>query len=86
VTAYDSSEFRESAAYNRVLCAYEVSARDQHPDSSRLYVDDFIGSNEILTVDIAREADAEVIRSCNDFCRWFRDSKWYDVVMMKFRH
>jgi TolA-binding protein len=84
VTQYDSSSYREEAAYNRVLCSYQNMGVEPAKDSTAVYIDEFIGSDDVLIVNVTRPSEGEVLRACNDFSRGFPASKWFDAVMMKF--
>ncbi len=84
VTQYDSSSYREEAAYNRVLCSYQHMGSEPAQDSSAVYIDEFIGGGDVLIVSVKRPSEAEVLRACNDFSRLFPESQWFDAVMLKF--
>ena len=84
VTKYDSSEYKQDSAYNRILCYYQLIGNDQPMDSVTIYVDEFLGSPEILTVKLDRNSEIDFIRASNDFCLLFASSKWFDQVLMKF--
>ncbi len=80
----DTSQYREEAAYNRVLCSYQHMNSDQVKDSATVYIDEFIGAADVLIVTVFRQSEAEVLRSCNDFSRLFPASPWFEPVLMKF--
>ncbi|MBN1996530.1 tetratricopeptide repeat protein [candidate division KSB1 bacterium] len=84
VTRYDSSAYRQDAAYNRILCYYQMTGIDQPMDSVTIYLDDFMGSGEILTVRVAHQTQINLLQACNDFVIMFPDNKWYDQVLMKY--
>lgn len=84
VTQYDSSSYREEAAYNRVLCSYQNMGVEPAKDSTAIYIDEFIAGDDVLIVTITRPSEGEVLRACNDFSRLFAGSKWFDAVMMKY--
>jgi len=84
VVKYDTSSYREEAAYNRILCYYQLTGIDQPIDSVTIYVDEFLGSDEIMTVRVGRQSEVDLLRACNDFVRMFASSKWLDQVLMKF--
>ncbi len=84
VVKYDTSRYREEAAYNRILCYYQLTGIDQPMDSVTIYIDEFLGSGEILTVRVGRQSEVDLLRACNDFVRLFTSSKWFDQVLMKF--
>jgi TolA-binding protein len=84
VIKHDSSRYREEAAYNRILCYYQLTGIDQPMDSVTIYVDEFLGTSEILTVRVGRQSEIDLLRACNDFVRMFGSSKWLDQVLMKY--
>ena len=84
VTKYDRNPFSEDAAYNRILCYYHLLGTDVPMDSVTIYIDEFLGTGEILTVTVARQSEIDLLRSCNDFVLIFPDSKWLDQVLLKY--
>ena len=84
VTKYDSSEYKKDSAYNRILCYYQLIGNDQPMDSVTIYIDEFLGSAEILTIKLDRNSEIEFLRASNDFCLMFANSKWFDQVLMKY--
>ncbi|MBN1541070.1 tetratricopeptide repeat protein [candidate division KSB1 bacterium] len=84
VIKYDSTDFRQDAAYNRILCYYQLLSSDQAQDSVTIYIVDFLGTGDILTARISRQSENDLLRACNDYVRFFPDSKHIDQVLMKF--
>ncbi len=84
ISKYDASEYREESAYNRILCYYQLVGNDQPMDSVTIYIDEFLGSSEILTIKLSHQSEIDLLRSCNDFSLMFSKSKWYDQVLMKY--
>lgn len=84
ISKYDDNEFREESAYNRILCYYQLVGNDQPMDSVTIYIDEFLGTNEILTIKLAHQSEIDLLRACNDFSLMFSKSKWYDQVLMKY--
>ncbi len=84
VTKYDSSTYRQDSAYNRILCYYQMAGIDQPIDSVTIYLDEFMGSDEILTVRVSHQSQIDLLKACNDFVILFPDNKWYDQVLMKY--
>ncbi len=84
VVRYDSSAFREDAAHNRILCTTQLLVSEQTQDSATIYIDEFLGTGDILIARISRHSENDLLRSCNDFVRFFPESKYIDQVLMKF--
>ena len=84
VTKYDSSRFRQEAAFNRILSYYQLTGIDQSIDSVTIYIDEFLGTDEILTVSVSHQSEIDLLRACNDFVLMFPDSKWIDQVLLKY--
>ena len=81
---YDSSEYKQEAANNRILCYYKLCGTEQILDSLTVYIDEFLGTAEILPVKVADHFEMKLLQACNDFVRMLPDSKWYDQVLMKY--
>ena len=84
VTQYEPSEYSEDAAYNRVLCYYQLTGMDEKIDSLTIYIDEFLGTGEILTIGVTHQSEVDLLRSCNDFILQFPQSKWLDQVLLKY--
>jgi tetratricopeptide (TPR) repeat protein len=84
VTKYDHSEFSEDAAYNRILCYYNLLGTDSPIDSVTIYIDEFLGTGELLTITVTHQSEIDLLRSCNDFVLIFPESKWLDQVLLKY--
>ncbi|MBN2355797.1 tetratricopeptide repeat protein [candidate division KSB1 bacterium] len=81
---YDSSQYRHDAAYNRVLCHNQLLGTDEPMDTVGIYIDPFIGTGEKLRVRLTHESEIDLLRACNDFVRFFPESKWHDQILMKY--
>ncbi|MBD3374933.1 tetratricopeptide repeat protein [candidate division KSB1 bacterium] len=84
VVKYDSTQYRQDAAYNRILCYYQILGTDRKMDSTSVYIEEFLGTGDVLTAKLTHESEIELLRACNDFTRYFQDSHYYDQVLMKF--
>ncbi len=84
VVKYDSTQYRQDAAYNRILCYYQILGTDRKIDSTSVYIEEFLGTGDVLTAKLTHESEIELLRACNDFSRYFQDSHYYDQVLMKF--
>lgn len=83
-TLYDTCSFTEDAAYNRILCYYKLSEQPGKPDSATIYLDEFLGANEVKAIKVSDENQANLIRACNDLLRQLPNSKYVPEVLMKF--
>jgi len=83
-TKYDSCEYKDEAAYNRILCYYQLCGTEKIPDSLTIYIDEFLGTAEILPVKVADHFEMELLQACNDFVRLLPDNRWVDQVLMKY--
>ncbi len=83
-TLYDSTGYREDAAYNRILCYDQLLGSDPAVDSTLIYLEEFLGTGEILTAKLRRQSEIDLLQACNDYVRFFPDSKYTDQVLMKF--
>ncbi|MBD3383693.1 tetratricopeptide repeat protein [candidate division KSB1 bacterium] len=84
VIKYDSSGYQEDAAYNRILCYYQLLSSDPEIDSTAVFVEDFLGSGDLLTLRLTHQSEINLIKSCNDYVRFFPNSRYTDEVLMKF--
>jgi TolA-binding protein len=84
VIKYDSTKYREDAAYNRILCYYQLLGTDKTIDSVTVYIEEFLGTGDILTAKLNKQSQVDILHACNDFVRFFSSSKYSDQVLMKF--
>ena len=84
VNSYYSSSYREEAAFNRILSYYQLTGSDKLIESVTIYIDEFLGTGEILPVKVGHQSEIDLLRACNDFCRIFPESKWLDQVFDEF--
>ena len=74
----------EEAAFKRILSYYQLTGSDKLIESVTIYIDEFLGTGEILPVKVGHQSEIDLLRACNDFCRIFPESKWLDQVLMNF--
>ncbi|NOZ62687.1 MAG: tetratricopeptide repeat protein [Calditrichaeota bacterium] len=87
MTIYGENEFRETAAFNRILAYYEILSRQTaSSDSITLYIEDFVGggTESIIPIKVASETQFNLIRACNDFVRQQPQSEHLLDVLIKF--
>ncbi|HPG40343.1 MAG TPA: tetratricopeptide repeat protein [bacterium] len=81
----DKTGFREEAAYNRILCYYELMDAPGATDEKMTSIANFLGTNDTLViVNINKPAEINILQASNDFLLTFPKSKWLDQVMMKY--
>ena len=83
LTQYDTTRYRHDAAYNRVLCHYQLLGSDQGGDSAAVAIPDFIGSGDTLRLAVSRPSESGLLLAANEFIRLFPESKNHDQVLMK---
>jgi len=83
MTQYEEDRFKEQAAYNRILCYYQLCQKSTPSDSMTAYIDDFLGSGIMQAVVVAHGNQARLIQACNDFDRFLAQSPKRAEVLMK---
>jgi tetratricopeptide (TPR) repeat protein len=83
LTEYDTTRYRHDAAYNRVLCHYQLLGSDKGGDSSLVAIPDFIGSGDTLRLTVSRLSESGLLLAANEFICLFPASKNHDQVLMK---
>ena len=85
MTFYGNNEFKEPAAYNRILSYYKILKKSPKQDSTTYYIENFVGGGEsILPIKVSCEAQFSLIKACNDFVREIPDSDNLLEVLMKY--
>ena len=83
VDLYIDSEFREEAAFNRILARVDALHRDERHPSFISRIANFLGTADTISVSVEYESDAELLKACNDFILLYPSSDWVDQVYMK---
>lgn len=83
MTQYEDATFREQAAYNRILCYYNLCQKGAMADTVTAYIDDFLGSGIMQAVVVAHPNQARLVEACNDFERFLWQSPKRAEVLMK---
>ncbi len=81
---YQNEEFKNVAAYNRILSYYQLLKKNVKADSITFYLEDFLGESSTVPVPIkvGHEAQANLIKACNDYVRFLpSDDKMLEVQM-----
>jgi cellulose synthase operon protein C len=84
VTNYDTAKYRDESAYNRILCYYQLTGIDQPTDSLTIYLNEFLGAPEILTVRVVHKSEMDLLKACNEYVIMFPHSAWLSQVLMKY--
>ncbi|HQG47069.1 MAG TPA: tetratricopeptide repeat protein, partial [bacterium] len=83
LTRYDTTRYRHDAAYNRVLCYYQLLGSDPGGDSSEVAIPRFIGESDTLRLAVSRPSERGLLLAANEFITLFPDSRNHDQVLMK---
>lgn len=84
---YGDNEYRETAAFNRILAYYEILERQAvSSDTITLYIEDFAGggTESIIPIKVTSETQFKLMRACNDFIRQQPQSENLLEVMIKY--
>lgn len=85
MTVYGDNEFKDGAAYNRILSYYQLLKNNSKSDSTTFYLEDFIGEGgNLIPVKVACPAQVDLIKACNDFVRLLPKSDNLLEVIMKY--
>jgi len=78
------SEYREQAAYNRVLCYYQLLNNEEQLIDTDINIPNFLGAGDTLAIKVNNSTENNLLQACNDFALTFRNSKWLDQVYLKY--
>jgi len=80
---YGDHEFKNGAAYNRILSYFQLLKIKSKQDSVAFYLEEFLGSNELpVPIKVAHENQANLLKACNDYVRFLpKDDKMLEVLM-----
>ncbi len=85
MTLYGDNEFKDAAAYNRILSYYQLLKQHPKVDSTTFYLEDFLGEGGNLTpIKVAYPAQVDLLKACNDFIRLLPNSDNALEVLMKY--
>ncbi len=85
MTLYGDNEFKDAAAYNRILSYYQLLKQHPKVDSTTFYLEDFLGEGGNLTpIRVAYPAQVDLLKACNDFIRLLPNSDNALEVLMKY--
>ena len=83
MTEYEQMEYREQAAFNRILCYYNLTNAADVPDTVTCYIDDFLRSGTLQAVVVRIGSQAQLIQACNDFDKYLPGTSRHHEVLMK---
>ena len=83
MTEYEQMEYREQAAFNRILCYYNLTNQAEEPDTVTCYIDDFLRSGTLQAVLVRVGSQAQLIQACNDFDKYLPGTSRHHEVLMK---
>ena len=81
---YPTSEFRDEAAYNRILSHFEELHLATAPDTSQYVLVKFLGANKSDTLKVPNRIYPKLLVACNDFVAQPGKSERLPEVMMKY--
>lgn len=86
VMEYPNSEFRETAAFNRILAYDQLLQNNSHSDSTTLMLNNFLGNGktEVDTIRVDNSYQAYLLQASNEFYLFFPNSAKLPEVLMKF--
>lgn len=85
MTLFGENEFKDAAAYNRILSYYQLLKKNPKADSTTFYLEDFLGEGGNLTpIKVASPAQVDLLKACNDFVRLLPNSENLLEVLMKY--
>ncbi|RMD87924.1 MAG: outer membrane protein assembly factor BamD [Calditrichaeota bacterium] len=86
ITNYPDSEFRETAAYHRILAYDQLLQKGQSSEPSQFILNNFLGltSTSADTIQVPNGLQAKFLQACNDFVSLFPNSDKVPEVIMKF--
>ncbi len=85
LTLYGENEFKEAAAYNRILSYYQLLKNNAKIDSTIFYLEDFLGEGgNLVPIKTGCPYQVDLLKACNDFVRLLPQSKYLLEVLMKY--
>lgn len=86
LTAYGPNQNQEDAAYNRILCYYNLLEKKPPTDSLTFYLEDFLGkqNGQPAPIKVATKTQKDILQACNDFIVMLPKSERLEEVLVKF--
>ena len=85
MTIYGDNEFKDAAAYNRILSYFQLLKNDPYTDSTTFYIEDFLGEGgSLIPIQVGCAYQVDLLKACNDYIRLLPQSKNLLEVVMKY--
>lgn len=85
MTLYGDNEFKDAAAYNRILSYYQLLKNNPKTDSTTFYLEDFLGEGgNLVPIKAGCSFQVDILKACNDFIRLLPQSENLLEVLMKY--
>jgi TolA-binding protein len=84
VTNYPESEFKNDAAYNRILAHFEELKSAPSTDTTTFSLADFLGSGVSKPLRVPNPVYAKALLACNDFIKTLPTSEKLPDILMKY--
>ncbi|MDZ7333528.1 MAG: tetratricopeptide repeat protein [candidate division KSB1 bacterium] len=85
MSQYGDNEFKDAAAYNRILSYYQLLKRNTKVDSTTFYLEDFLGEGgNLIPVKTAHPHQVDLLKACNDYIKLLPNSSNLLEVVMKY--
>lgn len=81
---YPTSEFKDDAAYNRIISHFDELAMATQPDTTSFILANFLGNGKPDTLTVPNATSAKLLTACNDFAVLMSASQRYPEVLMKY--
>jgi len=85
MTIYGENEFKDAAAYNRILSYFQLLKNNSQVDSTTFYIEDFLGEGgNLMPIRVGSGYQVDLLKACNDYIRLLPQSKNLLEVVMKY--
>lgn len=83
---YPESEYREQAAYNRVLAYNHLQEKNTAVDSTAFFLFNFLGNSDakVEILRVQNPTQAQLLQACNDFVIYHYSSAKLPEILMKY--
>jgi len=85
MTWYGENEYKDAAAYNRILSYFQLLKNDPRTDSTTFYIEDFLGEGgNLIPIQVGCPYQVDLLKACNDYLRLLPQSNNLLEVVMKY--
>ncbi len=85
MSLYGDNEFKDAAAYNRILSYFQLLKSNRKIDSTTFYLEDFLGEGgNLIPIKTANPNQVDLLKACNDFVKLLPQSPNFLEVIMKY--